>query len=172
MFHRILSAAGVAAASYLIYQAVAFAGPTTKINKHNTTSGSGVILSGEKSTTVQLSLPSCPVGEALLITGVVAAPIVTVGNTSNDVVNLGRWAVSVATYQNVAGGSGQVPLVLHGNGPETLSLALPAGQDSGAAGSSNFPVSVNLLPFSAANNFRHQFAVHVTTACGNAFVAN
>jgi hypothetical protein len=172
MFHRTLSAAGVAAVGYLVFQASAFAGPTTKINKHNTTSGSGVILPGEKLVSFQVASPSCPAGEDVLITGAVAAPAVGVGNLANDVVNLGRWAVTLSTTQRVTGGVGLVPLVMHGNGPDTVSVSLPAGQLAAVTGTQGLPVTVNLLPFSAANNFRHEFAVHITTACGIAYAGN
>lgn len=171
MSHRILSAAGVAAVSYLIFQATAFAGPTTKINKHYTTSATGFILPGEKSASFQLPRPSCPAGEELLITGAVAAPNVASGNLANDVVNLGRWAVTLSPYQRVQSGLNTVPLVLHGNGPATVSVSLPAGQLV-TLGAPTIPVSVNLLPFSAANPVRHEFSVHITTACGIASAGN
>lgn len=166
-FHRAFSAVLVLLVGLAVMPPAAWAGPTTKVNKYNTTSGYGVIPGGQKEASVTLALPTCPTGTQILVTHVLVAPVAGAGNTLNDVVNLGRWSVSVPVRQQTSGGSSNVPVTLFGNGPQTLTAELPAGQ--GVLGS-NLQVMINLLPFSAANTLRHEFSVHVTTACGIAFV--
>jgi hypothetical protein len=69
-----------------------------------TTSARGVILQGQLSTVVNLTVPGCSRGEDFLVKGVHVGPEVSVGNTNVEVVQLPRWAVEVPLYQTAAGG--------------------------------------------------------------------
>ena len=138
-----------------------------------TTSGQVVLLPGDQSETAQFPVPACPTGSQFLVTGLIAAPETEVGNTGNDVVNLGRWVAKVAVYQCYASTTCiQVPLTVLGNGPQHVAQRLEAGQALGNTPPANpLFVTVQTLPVSAPNTARQQFNVHVTGICGVPFVA-
>ena len=146
----------------------ASAGPDPQ-TKWQTLSGLGVILAGGSYTDVSLKVPECSGSEKKFhVLGVHVGPIVTVGATSITVVNLPKWAASVAVFQNFTspGGSRQVPLTVLGNGPEHISATLPAGQGI-HDGSNELHVHITLLGGTPASH-RFEFSVHVTGACGTA----
>lgn len=144
---------------------IAAAGPEAA-SKWVTLSGRGVIMSGQQQTEIRLPVPICASGKEFLVTGLQAAPEVSIGATSMDVMNLKTWAVSVPVYQRVTNGSIQVPLTVIGQGPEHLSAALAAGQSLYGYGPP-IVVTVSLLGGSPATH-RFEFNVHVTGACGMA----
>lgn len=130
-----------------------------------TTSARAVILAGQISTNVSLAAPSCPAGTSFLVTDFHAGPEVLIGATSTNVVELDRWAISVAVYQFSGGGASQVALTALGNGPEAISASIPAGQQ--ILGSS-VPATIVILGGGTAPQ-RFEFNVHVTGFCGVGF---
>lgn len=132
-----------------------------------TTSGTAVISYGGHRAVVNLSRPSCAWPSHFLVTGIHAAPEFSVGNTNRDVIQLGMWGVEVPVYQvhpQNSGGSLRNFSVI-GDGPQHLSVALPAGQAWIFPG--DLPVTVALLN-GLANpaTARFEFSIHVTGRCG------
>jgi hypothetical protein len=105
--------------------------------------------------------PTCPRGTRFLVTEVQAAPLI-----GFDVVNLPKWAVSVAVLQVASNGSSSPRLNAFANGPEQASTSIGGGQPMSSDEDSN--VSVHLLGGAAA--VTTTFAVHVTGYCGVPFV--
>jgi len=135
--------------------------------KSITMSGRGVIDVGESGTEVKISLPKCPRGKKFLFQGVHVAPEVCIGNTSKDVINLPRWAVSVPTYQVWPTGQIQVAFTVLSEGTQHVSAVLPAGQSIGPIADS-IPVRIALLGGVTATH-RFEFNIHLTGVCGTPF---
>jgi len=152
----------------------AWAGPIgSNGDKSNwiTISGRGVLLIGQHATDVQLRIPGCPANTEFLVLGLDVGPEVNIGATMIDVVNLGQWAASVPVYQRGRTGAVQVALTALGQGPEHVSTTLPSGQSINRG--TTIPVTIRLLggpPLVTASR-RFEFNVHVTGACGHAFVS-
>lgn len=108
------------------------------------------------------AVPTCPAGTDFLITAVNAAPDFF-GNTS--IAQLGLWSVRVNVVQRISGGAGSKPILLYGNGPQHLSVTLPAGQPA------FFPGSVEVLVASLSGPLPATFifTIHVSGYCGVAF---
>ncbi|MEA3357268.1 MAG: hypothetical protein U9Q67_02440 [Patescibacteria group bacterium] len=142
----------------------------TSSNEENlwTTSARGVILTGKSFTDLDFSLPACPSGKEPLVLGVHVGPEVNVGATSQDVVNLPHWAVSVPVYQRFSSGSIKVSLTALALGPEHISISLPAGQT--VISPNQLKARISLLGGVTASH-RFEFNVHISGTCGTAFIA-
>ncbi len=147
-------------------------GPNGDKRRWITTSGRGVLLLGQHLIDVPLRIPNCPANTEFLVLSLNVGPEVNIGATMIDVTNLGRWAASVPVYQRSIGGAVQVPLTALGQGPEHVSATLPAGQSINNLGKT-LPVTIRLIggpPLVTASR-RFEFNVHVTGACGDAFIS-
>ncbi len=135
-----------------------------------TTSGIGVIFPGASFVDMVLPAPSCPQDTIQLVHGMHVGPAVIVGASRIDVVNLPIWGASLAVYQKYTSGvSIQVALTALGDGPEHVSVSLPAGQCI-LDPSPSINVRIALLGEVTASH-RFTFYVHVTGSCGEPFVA-
>lgn len=123
---------------------------------------------GTNSSDVTPRVLPCKQGHRFLVEAVSIGPEITAGTTANDVVQLPRWAASVALVQHFVHGAEPVPLTLFGNGPEHISAELPQGQAIDAPGD-ELPVRIALLGGKTATA-RFEFNVHVTGRCGIPFV--
>ena len=131
-----------------------------------TSSVRAVILAGQTFTNVSLATPNCPAETGFLVTDVLVAPEVLIGATSINVVQLGHWAISISTAQFHGGGANGVFLNALGNGAETISASLPAGQRVFSTPVNGTIVMLGGVPATA----RHEFNVHLTGFCGVGFV--
>lgn len=124
-----------------------------------------VILPGQSQANIEFNLPAGPRGEEWLVVHAHAAPEVMIGNTMNDIVNLGKWAVNIPVVQRYTAAGITVPFVLLSEGPRHVAAFLPAGQPPVQP----FIVTVKLLPGVPASH-RFEFNVHVTFARAKPFI--
>jgi hypothetical protein len=125
-----------------------------------TTSLALTIGAGQNSAEGQQIVPTCPPGTEFLVTAVTAAPDFF-GNA--NMLLLPSWGVRVNVAQKSSGGASSKPILLYGNGPQHVSVTLPAGQPS------FFDVIVQILNGPSPAGFT--FVIHSSGYCGVASVA-
>ena len=127
-----------------------------------TASSSSVIPAGGTFVQSFAAIPICPNGTQFLITAVNAAPDFF---SNQSVAQLGLWGVRVNVVQTNSGGATSKPILLYGNGPQHLSVTLPAGQPPFNAGSAE--VIVKSISGPVPVDFA--FILHLSGYCGVPF---
>jgi hypothetical protein len=178
---RILTRTAFVALITLLFSAAAFAQYSQPVRVVNTsdqavpvkdvpasiaTSARAVILAGQSGTTAEAAVPACPGSTKFLVNGLRVAPEIILGVTGNDVTQLPHWGVSLWLWQKTSWGGFAVPLNLLGNGPQHLSVTLPAGQHPE---STTLTTYIVLLGGVTASR-RFEFNVHITGYCGTQFI--
>lgn len=103
--------------------------------------------------------PACPAGTQYLVNSAYAVPDFTRGGTR--VAELPQWAVNIPVYQASQFGSTKIPITLIGQGFQSPSVTLPAGQWA------EFGVVAELwLVGGTPATFDTLFYVHVSGYCG------